>query len=96
MLQSEESKSMNVLFNKHKPAIQFRYRSTLKKRSTIYRLPNKTSVSGSNPVTFPPEHPEVVDLCLTEDVEVEADPDEGEEAAQGPQHQGVQLQAPPR
>ena len=50
---------------------------------------------GSNPVTFPPEHPEVVDLCLTEDVEVEADPDEGEEAAQGPQHQGVQLQAPP-
>ena len=46
-------------------------------------------------MTFPPEHPEVVDLCLTEDVEVEADPDEGEEAAQGPQHQGVQLQAPP-
>ncbi len=45
---------------------------------------------------FLPEHSELVDLCLTEDVQVEADPDEGKEAAQRPQHQGVQLQTPPK
>jgi len=37
-----------------------------------------------------------VDLCLAEDVQVEADPDEGKEAAQRSQHQGVQLQTPPK
>ncbi len=36
-----------------------------------------------------------MDLCLAEDVQVEADPDEGKEAAQRSQHQGVQLQTPP-
>ncbi len=49
-----------------------------------------------NSLKFLPEHSELVDLCLAEYVQVEADPDEGKETAQRSQHQSVQLQTPPK